>query len=103
MHQLFTLVQLLLGSQVARVTALPLSAVAGLGRVRRVALSADLLAVHFLLDERNERGVHLPVARATSQAQHEMQRALLLDVVVGERAAVLELLAREDERPSLLS
>merc|ERR1711881_33252 len=32
-----------------------------------------------------------------AQAQHQVQRALLLDVVVRERAAVLELLAREDE------
>ena len=34
---------------------------------------------------------------ATAQAQHQVQRRLLLDVVVRERAAVLELLAREDE------
>jgi hypothetical protein len=34
---------------------------------------------------------------ATAQAQHEMQRRLLLDVVVAERASILELLAREDE------
>ena len=30
-------------------------------------------------------------------AQHQLQRALLLDVVVSEGAAVLQLLAREDE------
>ena len=34
---------------------------------------------------------------APAQAQHQVQRALLLDVVVGESAAVLQLLAREDE------
>ena len=34
---------------------------------------------------------------AAAQAQHEVQRRLLLDVVVRERAAVLELLAGEDE------
>ena len=32
-----------------------------------------------------------------AQAQDQVQRALLLDVVVGQRAAVLELLARKDE------
>ena len=32
-----------------------------------------------------------------AQAQHQVQGRLLLDVVVRERAAVLELLAREDE------
>merc|ERR1712028_78838 len=34
---------------------------------------------------------------ATTEAQHQVQRGLLLDVVVGESAAVLELLAREDK------
>jgi hypothetical protein len=34
---------------------------------------------------------------ATAQAQHQVQRALHLDVVVGESAVVNELLAREDE------
>ena len=34
---------------------------------------------------------------ASAQAQHQVEGRLLLDVVVGERAAVLELLAREDE------
>ena len=33
----------------------------------------------------------------TAQAQHQVERGLLLDVVVGQRAAVLQLLAREDE------
>jgi hypothetical protein len=35
--------------------------------------------------------------RATAQAQHQVQGRLLLDVVVREGAAVLELLAREDQ------
>jgi hypothetical protein len=34
---------------------------------------------------------------ATAQAQHQVQGALLLDVVVAQRAAVLQLLAREDQ------
>ena len=34
---------------------------------------------------------------AATQAQHQVQRRLLLDVVVRERAAILELLAREDQ------
>ena len=34
---------------------------------------------------------------AAAEAEDEVQRRLLLDVVVGEGAAVLELLAREDE------
>ena len=35
--------------------------------------------------------------RSAAQAQRQIQRALLLDVVVGEGAAVLQLLAGEDQ------
>lgn len=34
---------------------------------------------------------------ATAQAQHQVERRLLLDVVIGERATVFQLLAREDQ------
>ncbi len=34
---------------------------------------------------------------AAAQAQHQVQRGLLLDVVVGQRAAVLQLLAGKDQ------
>ena len=34
---------------------------------------------------------------AAAQAQHQVQGALLLDVVVSQRAAVLQLLAGEDQ------
>merc|ERR1719364_51317 len=34
---------------------------------------------------------------AATQAQHQVERRLLLDVVVRKRAAILELLAREDQ------
>jgi hypothetical protein len=34
---------------------------------------------------------------AATETEHQVQSRLLLDVVVGERAAVLELLAREDQ------
>ena len=34
---------------------------------------------------------------ATAQAKHQVERALLLDVVVGQGAPVLELLARKDK------
>ena len=34
---------------------------------------------------------------AAAQAEHQVERRLLLDVVVRQRAAVLELLAREDQ------
>ena len=37
------------------------------------------------------------MVHATAQPQHQVQRMFLLDVVVGEGAAVLQLLARDDE------
>jgi len=39
----------------------------------------------------------LSLLATTTEAQHEMKSALLLDVVVGESAAVFELLAGEDQ------
>lgn len=39
----------------------------------------------------------LPLLATTTQAEHQVQSRLLLDVVVGEGAAILELLAGEDE------
>ena len=39
----------------------------------------------------------LALLAAAAQAQHQVQSALLLDVVVRQRAAILELLAREDQ------
>jgi hypothetical protein len=38
-----------------------------------------------------------PSGRAAAQAQHQVQRRLLLDVVVGQGAAVLQLLAGKDQ------
>ena len=56
-------------------------------RVRRLDVERDGLAREGL-----DEDLH-----AAAQAQHEVQRRLLLDVVVRQRAAVLELLAREDQ------
>ena len=39
----------------------------------------------------------LTLLTTTTQAQHQVERGLLLDVVVGERAAVFELLPGEDQ------
>ncbi len=41
----------------------------------------------------------LQQGRALRQAQHQVECGLLLDVVVRQRAAVLQLLAREDQAP----
>ena len=37
------------------------------------------------------------MAHASSKARHDVKCGLLLDVVVGERAAILKLLASEDD------
>ena len=39
----------------------------------------------------------LPLLTSTTQAEHQVESRLLLDVVVGESAAILKLLAGEDE------
>jgi len=59
------------------------------GELGLLALVLDLLG----------RGVDLLLALlgAAAQPQHQVQRRLLLDVVVRQRAAVLELLAGEDQ------
>ena len=59
------------------------------GQLGLLALVLDLLG----------GGVHLLLALlgTTAQAEHEVQGGLLLDVVVGKSAAVLELLAGEDQ------
>ena len=56
--------------------------------VRRLDVHVNLLASEHL---------NLDVVHAAAEAEHEVQRRLLLDVVVGQRAAVLQLLAGEDE------
>ena len=43
------------------------------------------------------RGIRADRSLAAAQAQHQVQGRLLLDVVVGQGAAVLQLLAREDQ------
>jgi len=58
-----------------------------LDRVRRLHIQRDRLA-----GQRLDEDLH-----ATSQAQHQVQGRLLLDVVVAQRAAVLQLLAGEDQ------
>jgi hypothetical protein len=45
----------------------------------------------------NQPGIYKKARSSSAQAQDKVQGALLLDVVVRQGAAVLELLAREDE------
>ena len=74
-------------------SALLLPAVDGTGRKAGIALAADFLLAVECPGNGGQRGVK----HSTTQTQHEVQRRLLLNVVVAERAAVLELLASKDE------
>ena len=78
--------------------ALALAAVGGLGGKSGVAFSANHLFAFVGSGERGQGGLDVDGAEATAaEAQHEVKRGLLLDVVVGESAAVLKLLAGEDQ------
>ena len=46
---------------------------------------------------REGAGEPLLLLSTTTEAQHQVESGLLLDVIVRQRAAVLQLLAREDE------
>uniref|UniRef100_A0A453IGN4 Uncharacterized protein n=1 Tax=Aegilops tauschii subsp. strangulata TaxID=200361 RepID=A0A453IGN4_AEGTS len=57
-------------------------------------LAADQFLLVVLLGEFLEAGLD---PGAPAEAQHQVQRGLLLDVVVGQGAAIIQLLPREDE------
>ena len=58
-----------------------------------VALAADQLVLVVLAGEDLQGGLD----DAAAEAEHQVQGGLLLDVVVGQGAAVLQLLAGEDQ------
>ena len=79
-------------------TALPLAAVSGLGGETSVALSADHLVALVGAGQSGERWLDLDAAETTTtETEDQVERGLLLDVVVGEGAAVLQLLSSEDQ------
>jgi len=83
------------------VSALLLAAVLGPAGVAGVALAADNLVLAVLERELEEvevdLGVGAALAAAAAEPEHQVQRRLLLDVVVGQRALVLQLLPGEDQ------
>ena len=67
-----------------------------------VVLAADHVALTTVLErELEEVGLDVPAVAAAlaaaAEAEHQVQRRLLLDAVVGECALVLQLLPGEDE------
>jgi hypothetical protein len=88
-----SLLELLLGAELVGVSALALAAVGGTGRETGVALAADHLVAVELGGQSLERGLD----DTTTQTEDQVQGGLLLDVVVAQGAAILELLAGEDQ------
>ncbi|CAK9782589.1 unnamed protein product [Cutaneotrichosporon oleaginosum] len=88
-----SLLELLLGAELRGVAALLLAAVGRTGREAGVALAADLLVAVVLGRKHLERGLN----DTATEAEDEVEGRLLLDVWVRKGAAVLELLAGEDE------
>jgi len=75
------------------VTALLLAAVGGARREAGVALAAD----HLVAVELGSQGLEGRLNDTTTETEDQVEGGLLLDVVVGESAAILELLAGEDQ------
>ena len=73
--------------------ALLLATVGRTGMKTGVALAADHLVAVVLLRQDTKRGLD----DATTEAEHQVEGGLLLDVVVRQRAAILQLLASEDQ------
>jgi hypothetical protein len=80
------------------VTALSLSAVGCLGRKGGIALSANHLFAPVASSESGKRGLDTDGTSATtSESEDQVEGGLLLNVIVRESSAILELLAGEDE------
>merc|ERR1719401_186757 len=74
-------------------SALFLAAVDRTRREARVADAADHLVAVVLTSQHLESRLD----DSTSQSENQVKGGLLLDVVVGKRASILELLSREDQ------
>lgn len=87
------LLQLLLGPQVVGVSTFGLPAIGSTWMQPCVTLAANHLVTVVLLRQNPQRGLN----DAAPQSQHQMEGGLLLDVVVGEGASILQLFTSEDE------
>jgi hypothetical protein len=87
------LLELLLWAELSGTATLLLATVSGTRVQASVALAADHLLAVVLASQLLHRGLN----DTTTKAEHEMEGRLLLDVVVGQSAAILKLLTSEDE------
>ena len=89
---------LLLGSDVTVVTTLSLPAVGCLEGKLDITFSTNHFLALVLSGQSSKGGLDLDLTHSSSsQAQHEMESGLLLDVVVRKSSSVLQLLSSEDE------
>merc|ERR1712002_1213568 len=87
------LLQLLLGAQVVGVSTLLLATVDRTRVETGVALAADHLVTVVLLGQHPQRWLD----DATTQAQHQVQCGLFLNVVVRKGAAIFQLFASKNQ------
>jgi hypothetical protein len=87
------LFELLLGAELVGVTALALAAVGGTGGKTGVALAADGLVAVVL----GGKGLQGGLNDTTTETEDKVKSGLLLDVVVGESAAIFKLLSGKDQ------
>merc|ERR1719382_2010412 len=88
-----SLLQLLLGSETVGVPAGLLPAVVGPGMQPGVALPADDLVTVVLLGQDPQGGLY----HSSPQSEHQVEGGLLLDVVVRQGPAILQLLPGKDQ------
>ncbi|ORY94220.1 hypothetical protein BCR43DRAFT_359393 [Syncephalastrum racemosum] len=91
--QILYIFYLLLGTELVGVATLSLTAVSGTRGKTSVALAADVLLAVVLGGELLQRGLN----DTTTETEHKVKGRLLLNVVVRKGAAVLELLASENQ------
>merc|ERR1719251_716495 len=87
------LLELLLRAEHVGVATTPLAAIHRPGMEPRVALSADHLIAIVFPGEDCKRWLN----DAATESEYQVQRRLLLDVVVAQCAAILELLSCKDQ------
>merc|ERR1719330_214081 len=85
--------ELLLRAEHVRVAALLLAAIHRPSVEAGVALAANHLVAIVLARQDGERWLN----DASTKPKHKVQRRLLLDVIIAQRAAILELLPCEDQ------
>ena len=93
MHYFKLLLQSLLGPELTSVSTLLLTAVSSTRGQPCVALTADRLITVVSTSQKGKRGI----VNSSTKAKNQVQSTLLLDVVVAQGAAILELLSSEDK------